>query len=446
MDLAVAIRRRAVSVLEVVDAHLERIARLNPTINAIVTLDEESARRRAEEADDALARGEIWGPLHGIPITLKDGHATAGLRTTAGHPALAQHVPASDGSIAKRLKRAGAILLGKTNVSPLLMDIQADNPIFGRTRNPWNLERTSGGSSGGAAAAVAAHLTVLDVGSDYAGSIRIPAHFCGVFGLKATENRVPIAGHIPEPLAAARAPSFWSPGPLARSVGDLALALRVIAGADPSQPEVPPIPAPEMPEVEPVNLRLAWAPTFPGVPASSSIVAAVRGIAATLGNLGARVDERLPDVSWEEMANVRSRIIKALDTGDARQGAASVPLGEYFEALERRSGIISIWERWFESVDALLCPVAMVTAFPHCRMNTPIPVDRDMESYWKIIGHCAPFNLTGHPSVVVPIGRDPKGLPIGAQLVGKRWGEGRLLGVAALLARVAGPIGAPPLN
>jgi len=175
-DLSVAVRRRALSARDVIEQHLAHIRQHNPALNAIVTLDEEGALRAAREADGALARGAQCGPLHGVPFTLKDCHATLGMRTTAGHPTLADHVPAEDGTVAARLKAAGAILVGKTNVPPMAMSLQTDNPIFGRTNNPWNPARTVGGSSGGAAAAVAAGLVPFDIGSDMSGSIRIPAH------------------------------------------------------------------------------------------------------------------------------------------------------------------------------------------------------------------------------------------------------------------------------
>jgi len=437
-----AIRRREVSSLEVVDAHLEKIRALNGPVNAIVTLDEEGARARAKEADAALAKGEVWGALHGLPMTLKDGHLTAGMRTTAGHPPLAQNIPENDGTIASRVKKAGAIILGKTNVSPLLMDIQADNPIFGRTNNPWDLTRTSGGSSGGAAAALAARLTPLEIGSDFAGSIRLPAHFCGVWGLKPTEQRVPMAGHIPEPISAARTPSLWSSGPLARNAEDLSLALQVIAGADAAHPEVPPVPPPESTTVEASALRIAWAPTFPGVPVSNSIREALKLVADAMANAGARVEEALPDLSWEEQARVRVKLAKALDPAQPTMISAK----DYFEALDKRAALVSAWERWFASYDALLCPVAMVSAFRHCASNTSLDVDAESTSYWKIIGHCAPFNLTGHPVVVVPVARDSEGLPIGIQVVGARWTEGRLLAVASAVSRIVGPIGKPPVS
>jgi amidase len=186
--LATAIRAGDISAGEALEAHLAQIAAHNPALNAVVTLDAERAQVRAREADAARARGDVWGPLHGVPFTLKDAHATAGLRTTTGSPGL-DHVPQEDSTVAARLKQAGGILIGKTNVAMMLGDpAQSTNPIFGHTNNPWNISRTPGGSSGGAAAAVASGMTPFDIGTDLSGSIRIPAHFCGLFGLKPTEH------------------------------------------------------------------------------------------------------------------------------------------------------------------------------------------------------------------------------------------------------------------
>src|SRR3989442_4947826 len=195
-QLAAAIRAGHVSATEVLEAHLAQIDTHNPALNAIVTMDAERAYERAREADKAMARGELWGPLHGVPFTLKDAHATAGMRTTTGFPPLANYVPQEDSTVTARLKAAGGILIGKTNVPVMLADYQSNNPIFGRTKNPWNIERTPGGSSGGAAAALAARMTPFEMGTDLAGSIRIPAHFCGLFGLKPTEKRGSLAGLI----------------------------------------------------------------------------------------------------------------------------------------------------------------------------------------------------------------------------------------------------------
>ena len=188
-EVAAAIRDRRVSAVEVVNAYLARIARHNPALNAIVTLNEEGALARASEADAALARGEFWGPLHGVPVTIKDSFATAGLRTTSGFAPLANYIPAVDATVVARLRAAGAIVLGKTNLPMLVHGFQSDNAIFGRSNNPWDLERTPGGSTGGGAAALAAGLSALEMGSDYGGSVRIPAHYCGVYSLKPTELR-----------------------------------------------------------------------------------------------------------------------------------------------------------------------------------------------------------------------------------------------------------------
>src|SRR3989475_1702874 len=263
-ELAQAIRAGQVSAREVLGAHLARIATHNPALNAVITLDAERATVRAREADDALARGETWGPLHGVPFTLKDAHATAGVRTTTGFPPLADYVPKEDGTVAARLKAAGGILIGKTNVPVMLADFQSSNPIFGRTNNPWNIERTPGGSSGGAAAALAAGMTPFDIGTDLAGSIRIPAHFCGLCGLKPTENRVSLAGLIPglpTPRSVRIMSCIW---PMARTVEDLALLYPLIAGPDGHDTEVQPVPVDEVPALALKDLRIAFAPTFPG--------------------------------------------------------------------------------------------------------------------------------------------------------------------------------------
>ena len=232
-DLARAIRHREVSSTEVVNAFLARIAARNSALNAIVTLDEAKAREKARLADEAVAKGNLWGPLHGVPVTFKDVFETAGLRTTAGHKPLAEHVPDHDATVVARMRAAGAIALGKTNTPALAMDTQCENSLFGRTNNPWDAERTPGGSSGGEAAALAAGMAPLGLGSDVGGSVRIPAHYCGVFCLKPTEGRVPQSGHVPPlPNATNWIRHFVVSGPLARSVEDLRLALRIIAGPD----------------------------------------------------------------------------------------------------------------------------------------------------------------------------------------------------------------------
>ena len=446
-ELASAILRGEGSAVELVEAHLARIADRNPALNAVVTLDEEGALRQAREADDALARGEVWGPLHGVPLTLKDGHSTAGMRTTAGYLPLSEYVPKEDGAVSRRLKAAGGIVIGKTNVPELLLNVQADNEIFGFTRNPWNTDRVPGGSSGGACAALAAGMTPLEVGSDLAGSIRIPAHCCGVFGLKPTERRVSLAGHIPDLPDRPRAIRVMAVvGPLARSVEDLYLGFRILAGPDGCDHEVAPVPVGDMPEVNLRDLRIAWAPTFPGIPVASEIGQALERLAAELDRAGAHVEECLPKVDFDEQVRLQGKLTSLLIDAfePTAEGSDPLQLADYFRVLDRRDALIGEWDRFFDDWDVLLCPVVMVTAFPHCPKGMPLSVDGEEVDYWTILNHCRPFNLTGHPVVTLPVSKDAEGMPIGIQAVGRRWEDERLLAMASRLVEVTGPFDRPP--
>ena len=234
LEVARAIRRGDVSSVELTTRILDRIARHNPRLNAIVTLASDAALARARAADEARARGDWWGPFHGVPCTVKDTFEVAGVRTTAGSPTLKDYVPTRDAVVAARLRRAGAVVLGKTNVPPWAADWQSYNDVFGASNNPWALGRTPGGSTGGGAAALAAGLTYLEPGSDIGGSIRVPAHFCGVYGHKPTRGVVPMRGHIPPPPGTPPGPPPLLPvaGPLARSAADLRAALEVLGGPD----------------------------------------------------------------------------------------------------------------------------------------------------------------------------------------------------------------------
>jgi amidase len=445
-QLAAAIQAGHVTATDVLEAHLAQIERRNPALNAVVTLDAERARERARQADAALARGEVWGPLHGVPFTLKDAHATAGMRTTTGFPPL-DHVPHEDSTVTARLKAAGGILIGKTNVYEMLGDsAQTINPIFGRTNNPWNVERTPGGSSGGAAAALASGMTPFEIGTDLAASIRIPAHFCGVFGLKPTEQRVPLTGLIPG-LPAPRSVRIMSCiGPMARSAEDLALLYAIIAGPDGRDTEVQPVPVDAVPHLDLKDLRMAVAPTFPGLPVAAEIRAAVAALAQQLARSGARVEEAaLPELDFNQDLSSAGELIMMM-TGAFDPAAQERPttLARYLEALHRRDRSIIAWEQFFEQWDVLLCPPSMVTAFPHCEPGSPLRVDGQEVIYWMVSAHGTMFNYTGHPAVVLPYTLDRAGLPIGVQLVGKRWGESRLLAIAQALSDVTGGFRRPP--
>jgi amidase len=444
-QLAAAIRAGDVSATEVLEAHLAQIDRHNPALNAIVTMDVEHAYERAREADKALARDQVWGPLHGVPFTLKDALATAGMRTTTGFPPL-DHVPHEDSTVTARLKAAGGILIGKTNVATMLANYQSTNPIFGRTNNPWNIERTPGGSSGGAAAALAAGMIPFEIGTDLGGSIRVPAHFCGVFGLKPTEHRVPLTGIIPG-LQTPRSVRIMSCiGPMARTVEDVALLYSIIAGPDGRDTEVQPVLVDEVPQLALKQLRVAIAPTFPGLPVAAEVRAAVEELAQQLHPLCAVVEEAtLPGVDFmQDLTSAGALIGMTTGAFQPQEDKPPTTLAQYLEALHRRDQSIIAWEQFFEKWDVLLCPPSMVTAFPHSEMGTPLHVDGQEVSYGLVGAHSMLFNYTGHPAVVLPYKLDRDGLPIGVQLVGKRWDEARLLGIAKVLLEVTGGFQRPP--
>lgn len=453
-SLASLIERREVSAREVLDVHLERIDRLNPGLNALVTLDADRARLRARQADDSLAHGTRLGPLHGVPITLKDTHATKQMRTTAGYPGLATYVPKTDGTVAARLKRAGALLMGKTNTSLLAFGAQTDNPLFGRTNNPWDTGRTPSGSSGGAAAALAAGLTSLDVGSDSGGSIRIPAHFCGVFGFKPTNHRVSRWGHIPDlPGGPTFERILLTSGPMARSLEDLDLAFRLLAGPDGRDVSVAPVPVRAAAERRPAELKVAWVGTFPGVPVEHDIRTELDALVSRMTEAGVRTEEALPRVSFEEQWETWTTLARTWEwllahVGEVRElalDAGPTPsLSDFMLALERREGYVRAWDRFFDRWDLLICPPCPIVAYPHCPPGSPLFVNGNEVPYETEAQHCFEFNLSGNPAIVLPLGTDARGLPIGVQLVGRRWRDEELLAAAQSLSRYLPPFRAPP--
>lgn len=447
VDLAAAIARRKISAVEALDAHLAQIGRHNEGVNAVISLDREGAYERAKKADAARARGATPGPLHGVPFTLKDTHETAGMKTTVGFPPFADHVASHDSPVVARLKAAGGVLMAKTNVATMLSDWQSNNPLFGRTGNPWNLERTAGGSSGGAAAAVAAGMTPFDVGTDMQDSIRLPAAFCGVYGLKPTEHRVSLVGAFPDPGGAARSVRLMSClGPLARSVDDLSLIYRIIAVPDGRDNDLAPVPVETLPKLDLKALRIAFAPSFPGLPVAADIRAAVENLARQLQSAGALVEEaKLPKLDLrDDLAQGGALIGMMMEAAQPEPPEQPTPVSRWFEALARRDRSILAWDQFFGDWDALLCPVAMTTAFPHCEPGTPISVDGKEQDYWMLPAYGAVFNYSGHPALSMPCGQDRVGLPIGLQLVGKRWSESRLLGIAAAIEPLTSGFRRPP--
>lgn len=447
-QLAKAIRDRQVSSAEVIAAYLSQITQSNPTLNAIVTLDAENAIARSKVADQALAQGENWGVLHGVPVTIKDTIETKGLRTTSSYQPLADYVPKQDATVVARLRAAGAIILGKTNTPQLADNFQTNSPLFGRTNNPWNHECTPGGSTGGGASAIAAGLSPLELGSDIGGSIRVPSHFCGIFGLKPTEHRVSTFGHIPELPGTPKTIRYLQTiGPLARSVEDLRLCLSLIEGPDPYQPEVLSRPIQDNPLTTLQSYRYAWTEGFGDIPATAETKAALEKLASSLVDLGCCIEQHNQPPNFESNA-VRNTYINIYDfeLGLSQPDLTQTEQQQrYVTALTERETLIANMEGFLSDWDVWLCPVVPVPAFTHRQPGEPIEVDGQKFSYLEAIGaYTTIFNLTGNPAVVLPFTQSQEGLPIGVQIVGRRGSDMKLLEIAEKLTQVTGFFQRPP--
>jgi amidase len=442
-EIALAVRSRRISAKDVVESHLTRIDRVNPAVNAIVRLDADGALRRAALLDAALARGETPGPLHGVPFTLKDMHGVEGMLGSLGSRA-SERVAGEDGLIAERLKKAGAILLGKTNMSN---GVQTSSEQFGRTSNPYDVTRTPGGSSGGSAAAVASFLSTFDVGTDLSGSIRMPAHFTGIFGLRPTTHRIPLAGMIHAPPGVPRIDRVFSAaGPMARTAGDVNLLFRVLAGADPRDPDVPPVPLQDEPIAQLRGLRIAIAPSIAGIRIAREISGALEKLASRLADRGARVETREP-IPFEELLAAFRRLFRIVLGGMNRASSGHGPsLHDAVVAFDERDRFIIALQRFFDDCDVFIGPAAICTAFPHGPPGSAVDVDGETSPSICIDHPTILATYTGAPSFVVPIAQGAHGLPIGAQLVAPRFRDERLLAIGAAVAEVVEPLPAPSLG
>ena len=436
--LARAIRDNEVSSVEVIDAHLCRIEAVNQAINAVVQLAADRARAEARAADAALARGDAVGPFHGVPVTIKDSFDTTGIVSTWGTTGRADFVPDRDAAVVARLRAAGAIVLGKTNTPELTLAFDTDNLVYGRTNNPHDLLRSAGGSSGGAAAIVAAGGSPLDIGSDTAGSIRLPVHWCGACGLKPTAGRVPKAGHCIS--SAGFTGMLTQVGPIARCVEDLALVLPIVAGVDGRDPTVVPMPL-DVPGAAGLGrLRVAFHTDNGIVSPTAETAETVRRVAGLLADAGADVSERRPEgiersqtlfialMRADGGASVRrllgrcgtTRPHSYLDWAKEGQPAlSSADLTALLASLDSfRGGLLA----FMDAYDLILCPVSVCPAVPHGEAATS-----EMSAGFA---YTKTYNLTGWPAVVVPAGTSPEGLPIGVQIVARPWREDLALAAA----------------
>jgi amidase len=453
--LAKAIRAGEVSSAEAVNSYLNRIDEVNRALNAVVQVRAERALAEAREADEALARDQLKGSLHGVPFTVKDAIETQGLVCAAGTTGRAHFIPPKDATVVARMRGAGAILLGKTNVPEFAIYPESDNSVYGRTNNPYDLSRTPGGSSGGEAAIIASEGSPLGLGSDSGGSIRIPAHFCGIAGLKPTVGRVPSTGHFPPIFGLSR--PLWQIGPMSRFVEDLGTCLSIIAGEDLEDPSALPALANLQEPLDLKTLRVGFHTGNDVCPATPETAETVRGVARTLSDHGARVDEAAPQglvASWEIghelwMADGVRRINtllkeagtsephpllqKLLDLAQAGPAAGS----DMGDLIARWDSLKIMMLSFFKEYDVIVCPVCAYPALPH---GTTLDSDN-----LPAFSYTAVYNLTGWPAAVVRAGATSDGLPIGVQIVASPWRDDVALGVAQYIETALGGWQRPPL-
>jgi amidase len=451
VDAAGMLRRGEVSSRELTEMLFARIDAINSELNAVVEVRREAALRQAAAADEAIARGDDVGPLHGVPMTIKDSFNVAGLHTTWGNPAFKDFIADWDATVVRRLERAGAIIVGKTNVAFMLADFaQTANDLYGVTRNPWDTARTPGGSTGGAAAALSAGMTFLEYGTDLVGSIRIPASFCGVYGLKPSTGIVPLTGFQPPGPPAGPSDMMYmtAVGPLGRSARDLRTALRVTAG--PEDPRAKAyswtLPAPRRTRLR--DFRVGVVLDHGQAPVSSEVAALMSDAVDALARAGASVTEGWPDGLDPAQSSESFGFHVQLFFAFQQPGAEVPALSQVIEHENRRMAARATWQRYFGETDVFLCPASFAPAFPHDTrpfgersIKTP-EGERpyDSQPFW--IAHAS---LPGLPAVAAPIGRTPGGLPVGVQVLGPLYEDDTPITFAELLGEVIGGYEPPPV-
>ncbi|MDE0366971.1 MAG: amidase [Gammaproteobacteria bacterium] len=469
-ELAAAIRQKEVSSLELTDMYIDRIERYDRRINAVVVHDFERGRAAARAAAAALARGVDTGPQHRVPMTVKAAYKVTGLPTTWGVPELHHNIAAEDADYVRRLKAAGAVIFGKTNVPLNLGDFQSFNEIYGTTNNPWDLTRTPGGSSGGSSAALAAGLTALEAGSDIGGSIRNPAHFCGIYGHKPTWGIVSDEGHA---LPGMVAPTDIAVvGPMARCAEDLALSMDIVAGAGRTDRVGWQLNLPQPTKTRLSDFRVAILTNHPRAPVSAEMADRVQQIGDRLARLGATVSDRaLPDIDLEESFEAYTSLLWGVmafnlteeEKDGLRQARAagfaddSIPgtlvrfgvqeHGEWAEFSNRRFALRKAWQAFFRDWDILLCPQMATDAFPHDHgeyLERRIVVDNETQDYFQQVFWAGTVTVAHLPSTVFPTGPSRAGLPIGLQVVSGEYLDYTTIEFARLMAEEIGGFTPPP--
>jgi len=466
--IADRIRQREISSREAVDYFLARVETLDKPINSVVTIDAERARTEADAADAALARGEVRGPLHGVPMTVKDSFQTAGMRTTSGAPELASFIPTEDAWPVARLREAGAIIFGKTNLPIYAGDLQSYNKVFGTTNNPHDVSRTPGGSSGGSAAALACGFTPLELGSDIGGSIRLPSHMSGIVGHKPSYGIVPAHGQIPGPPGTLTLADLAVAGPMARTIQDLKLGLDIMAG--PNRWEKPAwhleLPPPRRPTLKQYRVA-AWLDD-PACRVEPEVGQLLEGAAQKLAAAGVRVDhDARPEFTLEKVADTFFALLQAALAG----GVPADRLDEYAATVgdmpaahtrrllamrhrqwlsynERRLQMRKRWEEFFTQWDAILLPVMPCPAIAHDHSepmaSRMASVGAEQRPYWDLTTWMAPAGACYLPVTVIPVGRLKNGLPTGIQIVGAYLHDRTTLDLAEHLLPLVGGCPRPP--
>lgn len=455
-EMAALVASGDLSPLDLVQAHLDRIDEVNDRLNAVV-VPAPDALERAREAERAVAAGEPLGPLHGVPYTIKDSIDVAGYVTTSGSLLTSRTPATKDAPVVARIRQAGGVLLGKTNTPEFTLWWETDNRVFGRTNNPWCLDRTTGGSSGGEAAAIASGMSPIGIGSDSGGSIRVPAGYCNIFGLKATHGRVPITGHVPYTLLQAT-----HVGPLARSARDIALLLGVIEGPDGYDHYAPPVPPTRVADLtSPTGaLRVGFYTEGPVSPVAAEVQATVRKAAEALAGLGCDVEEvPLPFMRDVDSLAASGAIAAAEGVPDlaplwqGREGDLAISMQrrlgnppptqeKHLWGLATREALRAGFMEFFRDYDLLLCPATAVPAPPHD--SAELDVDGVMTPGRTALMCTAVFDMTGSPAISVPFGWSADGLPIGVQLVGRHFAEASVIHSASVLATAGEAVGKRP--